>query len=133
MVAMELIYVNAYEVTQHYGGPEEGGWWYDSGEVLASSPVILPDDFPRKPIDSEDMDADFDWWKRVRSLDVVDAETRRIESAFSPDFEGRREKSSAASDGAELQVSVQGRYAEVGPRCPGAWATEALDRPAGRV
>ena len=27
-----LMYVNAYEVTRHYGGPEEGGWWYNRGE-----------------------------------------------------------------------------------------------------
>lgn len=30
-------YVNAYAVTRHYGGPEEGGWWYDAGEVVAST------------------------------------------------------------------------------------------------
>jgi hypothetical protein len=24
-------YVNVYEVDRSYGGPEEGGWWYDSG------------------------------------------------------------------------------------------------------
>lgn len=34
-----LMYLNAYRVTRHYGGPEEGGWWYDAGEVLASVPV----------------------------------------------------------------------------------------------
>ena len=32
-------FVNAYEVTQSYGGPEEGGWWYDVGDTLASVPV----------------------------------------------------------------------------------------------
>ena len=25
-------YVNAYETYDAYGGPEEGGWWYTSGE-----------------------------------------------------------------------------------------------------
>jgi hypothetical protein len=29
-------YVNAYRVTQAYGGPEEGGWWYDEYEPLES-------------------------------------------------------------------------------------------------
>jgi len=29
-------YVNVYEVDRNYGGPEEGGWWYDSGEPVAS-------------------------------------------------------------------------------------------------
>lgn len=32
-------YVNAYCVTRHYGGPEEGGWWYNAGEPLASVPI----------------------------------------------------------------------------------------------
>jgi hypothetical protein len=32
-------YLNCYAVSRHYGGPEEGGWWYDSGEPLASVPV----------------------------------------------------------------------------------------------
>lgn len=24
-----LVYVTIYEVSRYYGGPEEGGWWYD--------------------------------------------------------------------------------------------------------
>lgn len=34
-----LRYVNAYLVSRRCGGPEEGGWWYDAGEPLASVPV----------------------------------------------------------------------------------------------
>ena len=34
-----ILYVNAYAVSRHYGGPEEGGWWYDAGRVLASVPI----------------------------------------------------------------------------------------------
>lgn len=33
-------YVNVYEVSRHYGGPEEGGWWYNHAEPIASSPVL---------------------------------------------------------------------------------------------
>lgn len=40
-------FVNAYSVTRHYGGPEEGGWWYDRGTPLASVPV--PDGEPVAP------------------------------------------------------------------------------------
>lgn len=40
-----VVYVNAYAVSQLYGGPEEGGWWYDAGTPLASIPVIVPDDW----------------------------------------------------------------------------------------
>jgi hypothetical protein len=35
----DLIFVNAYEVSRHYGGPEEGGWWYNAFSPLASVPV----------------------------------------------------------------------------------------------
>ena len=35
---MTVKYVNAYEVGRCYGGPEEGGWWYDAGNPLASIP-----------------------------------------------------------------------------------------------
>lgn len=34
-----VCYVTAYEVTRHYGGPEEGGWWFNHYEVLATIPV----------------------------------------------------------------------------------------------
>lgn len=27
-------YVVVYNVGRHYGGPEEGGWWYDSTSIL---------------------------------------------------------------------------------------------------
>jgi hypothetical protein len=37
-------YVNAYAVDQCYGGPEEGGWYYDAGTLLASVPVTSRED-----------------------------------------------------------------------------------------
>lgn len=27
-------YLNVYEITQHYGGREEGGWWFDYHKLL---------------------------------------------------------------------------------------------------
>ena len=27
-------YVNEYETDRAYGGPEEGGWWYDTGRFI---------------------------------------------------------------------------------------------------
>lgn len=38
-----LYYINAYAVTRHYGGPEEGGWWYNAGRPLASIPWAAPE------------------------------------------------------------------------------------------
>ncbi len=34
-----LLYVNAYLVGQVYGGPEEGGWYYNAWTPLASIPI----------------------------------------------------------------------------------------------
>jgi hypothetical protein len=31
-----LQWVNVYETTRHYGGPEEGGWWYDWNQCAES-------------------------------------------------------------------------------------------------
>lgn len=32
--AAKMIYVNIYDADRAYGGPEEGGWWYDTGWPL---------------------------------------------------------------------------------------------------
>lgn len=32
-------YINVYVTEQMYGGPEEGGWYYEAGDPLASLPV----------------------------------------------------------------------------------------------
>jgi hypothetical protein len=34
-----LMWVNAYKVTRQYGGPEEGGWWYNDRSPLTSIPI----------------------------------------------------------------------------------------------
>lgn len=34
-----VTYLNAYNVNRFYGGGEEGGWWYDSGDPVASVPL----------------------------------------------------------------------------------------------
>lgn len=32
----EKLYLNCYAVSRQYGGPEEGGWYYDAGRLLRS-------------------------------------------------------------------------------------------------
>ena len=34
------IFVNVYEVDRNYGGPEEGGWWFDSGTVVNTFQMV---------------------------------------------------------------------------------------------
>lgn len=31
-----IVWVSAYHVQRAYGGPEEGGWYFDAGELLAT-------------------------------------------------------------------------------------------------
>jgi len=31
-------FVNVYSMDREFGGPEEGGWWYDTGRFLKSRP-----------------------------------------------------------------------------------------------
>ena len=33
-----LVFINVYEVSRQYGGPEEGGWWYDHFACVGSIP-----------------------------------------------------------------------------------------------
>lgn len=35
------MHVNVYAVTRHFGGPEEGGWWYDVGELVEDVETTL--------------------------------------------------------------------------------------------
>jgi hypothetical protein len=35
----EIVFVNIYTITRHYGGPEEGGWWYNWSECREVIPV----------------------------------------------------------------------------------------------
>jgi hypothetical protein len=37
-------FLNAYDVNRIYGGAEEGGWWYDTGEPVASVPLRAEDE-----------------------------------------------------------------------------------------
>lgn len=36
---MHILYLNVYAVTRHYGGPEEGSWFFNMGQPLASVPI----------------------------------------------------------------------------------------------
>ena len=40
-----VVFVAVYEMSREYGGPEEGGWWYDEGtlqEVRVTSSYLAP-------------------------------------------------------------------------------------------
>lgn len=37
-----VCFVGVYAITRHYGGGEEGGWWYNWAEHVLSIPLIEP-------------------------------------------------------------------------------------------
>ncbi len=41
-------FVNVYLTDRAYGGPEEGGWWYDYGEAYSSEQFIGDEIFAAK-------------------------------------------------------------------------------------
>jgi len=36
------MFVSHYKATRHYGGPEEGGWWYDRYEFVKAETNDIP-------------------------------------------------------------------------------------------
>lgn len=45
-------YVNAYTVNRLYGGPEEGGWWYDAGRPVAAVPYLANGEYTAGKLES---------------------------------------------------------------------------------
>ena len=88
-----LRYINVYEVTRHYGGPEEGGWWYDAGDPLASVPVQVDDLY-------EVTDAMRAEGERIRGIFVDAVEWGDIHSV---------------NGGAEVCIQYEDRHAEAYP------------------
>lgn len=72
--------VAVYLVDRAYGGPEEGGWWYDCGQLVDDAAFAKP-----KIFDNEDEAIDY---ARERNLDLDETVNK-----------GRREISSVLSNG----------------------------------
>lgn len=53
--------VAVYERDRHYGGPEEGGWWYDSGKLVYTELCYTVE------------------WARVRADRLAEGEYRRTD------------------------------------------------------
>lgn len=49
------VYLNTYEVYQAYGGPEEGGWWYECGTPVQS--ILLSSDDYEEWVESQSGDS----------------------------------------------------------------------------
>ena len=85
------VYVNVYETGRDYGGPDEGGWYYDVGTVYRVMPVRRD--------------------RAERLLDRVQAACDRINRE-----ERRRPGSSVLATGDYLQACIEERPGEEYPR-----------------
>ena len=79
-VPTQRVWVTAYAVTREYGGPEEGGWWYDhlepiqtvmcrrgeSDAVIASLVKAHPADLPGGSLSSVAGGHDVEVWAETR-------------------------------------------------------------------
>ena len=83
------VHVNAYSVDRIYGGPEEGGWWYDSGEPLGSIMI-------------EDTDEN-----RTAAKNL-------LRERFSSQFEGNRDRHSVIGE-ENLEIYVEDHHAKPYP------------------
>ena len=81
-------YVNAYIVTLGYGGPEEGGWWYDINAPLASI--------------------------RVRTEEQAEIAFNLLEDLYREDWSEEPKRSSVASNG-DLRIVIEGDRAQFTP------------------
>lgn len=114
-------YVNAYLVTRHFGGREEGGWWYNWLRCVASVPVTatrhigcIPGhcgecDDARKRLDPNP--ASYCAEPHLIPIDPadVDAIKARLEEIFADDVEG---DIYSVNGGQELCICVEDEIAE---------------------
>ena len=54
-----MAYLNTYQIWQCYGGPEEGGWWYEAGTPVQS--IFLGNESADDYIEARD-------WEEIKDL-----------------------------------------------------------------
>lgn len=82
-------YINAYIVTLGYGGPEEGGWWFDEKTPLASI--------------------------RVKTEEEARQAFNLLEDLYREDWADEPQRSSVVSNG-DLQIIIEDSRAQSQPQ-----------------
>ena len=62
-------YIHKYQVSQEYGGPEEGGWWYNTGDPIKDWALVF--------VESEDVA-----YEVCRALNSAEYERRDKEEDY---------------------------------------------------
>ncbi len=89
------VYLNVYIVHQHYGGPEEGGWWYNSWSPARDSSKKVR----------------FNEGPGVYYRDHYEVPAKTLLAEFEEECGYHRSASSAAGDGFDVHVQIE--------MCPG--------------
>ena len=92
--ARRRLFINAYEMGQAYGGPEEGGWWVTTYDPVASIPVY--------------------------SLEEANAAIDQLDAMLEKDYADERPYYSAAG-GADGAIMAEDRFARFQPDDPEAY------------
>jgi hypothetical protein len=108
-----LMYINAYMVGREYGGPQEGGWWYDTYEPIASIPVAAKwvqtiSNWENKPIKGQSHLEEND-------PDKVQELKEYLKNTLEPEFGGQRSRFSVIG-GEDLVICLQDHPAEYSPK-----------------
>ena len=108
-------FLAVYNVDRNYGGPEEGGWWYDSGRLVsrvAAVRYVDADGYPETVAESEHPDdAGIPAWRLdAASARWLAATVAAFREDFGPHAFAIGRVSSVAYDG--FAYSVQWRNAE---------------------
>ncbi len=74
---IDPVYVAVYDVNRVCGGPEEGGWWFDTGDLIKV--VICPTEFEAERV-REDLRNEFPYTRKRYS--VLGGEDYDIEIVF---------------------------------------------------
>lgn len=69
-----LQYANAYLRWQSYGGPEEGGWYYDEGAHLLTLPYIADE----VPLDEQLNRSSLDWDYEIKFDEAARERAREL-------------------------------------------------------
>jgi hypothetical protein len=100
-------YVSAYRVAQHYGGCEEGGWWYDRWYLEGS--VCFPTReeaeaylaATREEVEKEQAEIERQRW--IRTANLPDIETAYHDEGYIP---------RGWSDGGSLRILIEDKKGE---------------------
>ena len=95
-------HLNVYQITQAYGGPEEGGWWFDAGVPCES--VVVDSQEEREQVLS-----------RLRTRYQLDEQNRYAPEPSYVDRQRSRGRTSAAG-GYDIRIQEEYEFAQPFPQ-----------------